>query len=203
MSTSIFTGDFGELRVETEMIDVTSSLPKPDPNWTYTDENGHEHRYEDGYPTLVRVVDDRYIDEFGDEMEEAHLECRQCGEHQAGQGRPVAVPRVRPRPHGLLPERRTDQRGTLPRDRCAVRRAERMSEQPRQMQDLERAFAQAGREIGKALGEFSFVTRAQGAMGFMVQGNAERAREALDGFTPEQRARVAEAARNLAELADE
>lgn len=79
-------------------------------------------------------------------------------------------------------------------------------DKPIQMPDLSKldeAFAQAGREAGKMLGAFSFVMRAQGAMGFMVQGNIDRTREALDGFTPEQRAKVAEAARKLAELADE
>ena len=78
---SMIAGDFGELRIETEMIDVTSSLPKPDPNWTYTDQHGHQHRYEDGYPTLMRVVDETYVDEFGDEVEDWHFECPQCGEH--------------------------------------------------------------------------------------------------------------------------
>jgi hypothetical protein len=82
-STNIITGDFGELRIETQMIDVTSSLPRPDKSWTYTDEHGHEHRYDDGYPTLVRVVDATRVDEDGEEWEESHLECRECGEHIA------------------------------------------------------------------------------------------------------------------------
>lgn len=82
MSTSIFTGDFGELRVETEMIDVTSGLPRPDENWTYTDQHGHEHRYDDGYPTLIQVVDETYwCPDCNDEHEKTHLECRECGEH--------------------------------------------------------------------------------------------------------------------------
>lgn len=80
-STSTIRGDFGELRAETEIVDVTSSLPKPDPNWVYTDEHGHEHRYEDGYPTLVRVVDATHVDEYGEEWDEWHFECRECGEH--------------------------------------------------------------------------------------------------------------------------
>jgi hypothetical protein len=81
MSEYTITGDFGELRVETEIIDVTSGLPQLNPHWTYTDEQGHEHRYEEGYPTLVRVVDARHRDEDGEYWEEAHLECRQCHEH--------------------------------------------------------------------------------------------------------------------------
>jgi hypothetical protein len=76
------------------------------------------------------------------------------------------------------------------------------NQQPDVGQRLADAFAQAGREAGKALAEFGFVMRAQGVMGFMVQDNTERVREALDGFTPEQRAKVADAARKLAELAD-
>lgn len=80
-STSAITGDFGELRWETEMIDVTSGLPKPDPNWTFTDLQGHEHRYDDGYPTLVRVVESTTVDEDGEEWDEWHFACRACGQH--------------------------------------------------------------------------------------------------------------------------
>lgn len=79
-------------------------------------------------------------------------------------------------------------------------------DKPIQMPDLSKldeAFAQAGRQLGKALGNFGFVMTAQGAFGWMVQDNADRAREALAGLTDEQRAQVAEAARKLADLADE
>lgn len=81
-STSTFTGDFGELRIEIESIDVTSSLPKPDTRWTFTDANGHRHRYEDGaYPTLVRVVDETYwCPDCNEDHEVTHLGCRECGE---------------------------------------------------------------------------------------------------------------------------
>jgi hypothetical protein len=65
------------------------------------------------------------------------------------------------------------------------------------------AFAQMGRELGKAFGGLAFVTAAQGAMGWMVQDDADNARQALAKLTDEQRAKVAEAARKLAELANE
>ena len=76
-----------ELRVETEMIDVTSLGPKPDKTWRYTDRHGHEHRYVDdryvdgGYPTLI-VVDDEtwWCDDCEDAHTESHRECRECGE---------------------------------------------------------------------------------------------------------------------------
>jgi len=36
----------------------------PDKNWTFTDINGHDHFYEDGYPTLKEVKKIHY---FGDD----------------------------------------------------------------------------------------------------------------------------------------
>ena len=83
MSEFTFTGDFGELVVEREMIDVTSNLPRPDPSWTYTDRQGHEHRYvkDQGWPTLVTVVDRVYwCEDCNDEHEDTHLACAICGE---------------------------------------------------------------------------------------------------------------------------
>lgn len=83
MSEFTFTGDFGELHMEREMIDVTSNGPRPDPNWAYTDEQGHEHRYVkgQGWPTLVTVVDDVYwCEDCNDEHEDTHLACTICGE---------------------------------------------------------------------------------------------------------------------------
>lgn len=72
----------GELRVETEQIDVTSNLPRPDKNWRHTDAAGHEHYWDNGYPTLVEVVDDTYwCDDCSDEHTESHLECPTC--HQS------------------------------------------------------------------------------------------------------------------------
>jgi hypothetical protein len=71
--------DFGMLSVEVEAIDVTSSLPRADKNWRFADTRGHEHYWQDGWPTLVRVVDGTWTDEDGEEHEESHLECLQCG----------------------------------------------------------------------------------------------------------------------------
>jgi hypothetical protein len=75
-------GDFGELVTETEAIEVASSLPRPDRSWRYTDRESHEHYWQDGYPTLTRVVDETYwCADCGDEHTESHLECPLCGEH--------------------------------------------------------------------------------------------------------------------------
>lgn len=75
------TGDFGTLRAEVDMIDVTSALPYADESWTYTDQQGHRHRYGKGYPTLTWIVDERYWDEgLGEEVEDGHWECPLCGE---------------------------------------------------------------------------------------------------------------------------
>jgi hypothetical protein len=77
---------------ETDRIDVTSNRPRPDPNWTYTDQAGHEHHYDKaapivpgrvrGYPTLVMVEDETYwCEDCQDEHTDSHLECPICGEH--------------------------------------------------------------------------------------------------------------------------
>lgn len=82
MSVATYSGDFGELRVEVEMIDVTTNLPQPDRSWRYTDGAGHEHYWQDGYPTLASVDDETYYcSECEDEHTDSHLECPLCGEH--------------------------------------------------------------------------------------------------------------------------
>ena len=74
-------GDFGVLEIEVEMIDVTSGLPQPSKTWRYTDHQGHEHYWQDGYPTLRWVVDETYYDEdLGEDVSEGHSECAVCGE---------------------------------------------------------------------------------------------------------------------------
>jgi hypothetical protein len=79
----------GELTFETERIEVTSNLPRPAKSWRYTDAAGHEHYWQDGYPTLVTVVDSvvepywcEDCQEHHDEGDEGawHLECPQCHE---------------------------------------------------------------------------------------------------------------------------
>lgn len=73
------------LRVEQEQINVSSALPRPDPDWRYVDQQGHEH-YRDNshpasYPTLVAVVDETYwCEDCGDEHTRSHWECATCGE---------------------------------------------------------------------------------------------------------------------------
>lgn len=75
-----------------DLIDVTSAR-RPDPRWRFTDAAGHEHRwYADGLPAVQYhcearytvpsvswVVDERGVDEDGEEYETGHYACVQCG----------------------------------------------------------------------------------------------------------------------------
>ncbi len=72
----------GVLRMERDVIDVTSISPRPDPNWVYVDGHGHEHRMYDGvWSTLRRVVTSSYwCPDCGDEHEASHWACAVCGE---------------------------------------------------------------------------------------------------------------------------
>lgn len=82
-NTTRVTGEFGELRFKTEMVDVTSNLPKPDKNWRFTDTQGHEHAWSSDafYPTLRLVVDQTYwCLDCNDKHDEDHFECVVCGE---------------------------------------------------------------------------------------------------------------------------
>jgi hypothetical protein len=79
--TGKITGDFGELIIEVDRVEVTSNLPRPDPAWRYTDEHGHEHYWENGYPTLTRVNEEPYwCEDCNDEHTDSHFECPICGE---------------------------------------------------------------------------------------------------------------------------
>jgi len=69
--------DGRELRAECEMIEVTSNLPRPDKAWTFTDAQGHEHAWSQGWPSLRWVVDEPETDDW---PEEGHYECLLCGE---------------------------------------------------------------------------------------------------------------------------
>ncbi len=81
---AVYRGGFGELRIETDMIDVTSIGPEPDPDWDYTDHHEHRHFHsdtEDPYPTLKWVIDYRYwCEDCHDEHTEGHRACKQCDE---------------------------------------------------------------------------------------------------------------------------
>jgi hypothetical protein len=81
MPTMTLNSPLGELTIETEMVDVTSNLPRPDKNWRFTDENGHEHYWQDNdWPTLVTVVDETYwCEDCGDDHQNTHLACAICG----------------------------------------------------------------------------------------------------------------------------
>lgn len=73
----------GTLTVEQQSIEVPPTmLPQPDLNWRYTDERGHEHHYDNGYPTLETVVTGTWwCQDCHEEHAETALACRQCGEH--------------------------------------------------------------------------------------------------------------------------
>lgn len=76
------TGPTGELSFEVDMIDVTSALPQADRSWRFTDATGHEHYWQDGYPTLVDVpVGEPYWDDDLETFEQdTKLVCAICGE---------------------------------------------------------------------------------------------------------------------------
>ncbi len=90
--------------VSRDMIDVTSNVPYPDPDWRSTDASGHEHyRKDDGYPTLRWIVDEsaysRVEHGFLEEYPEAgHYECSICGERITPGTKVDAVRRYVPGP---------------------------------------------------------------------------------------------------------
>ncbi|MEU1135099.1 hypothetical protein ABZ383_35480 [Streptomyces sp. NPDC005900] len=76
--------DGRELEVDREMVEVTTNLPQPDPEWSYTDRAGHAHAYgsdADRYPTLViRSGDPYWCDDCQDDHTDSWFECPLCGE---------------------------------------------------------------------------------------------------------------------------
>jgi hypothetical protein len=77
------------LTVNQEWIDVTSERESPDERWTFTDSQGHDHRYERGYPTLDLVVDEShwcdgregiYNHDPHEQIDRSHYECEVCRE---------------------------------------------------------------------------------------------------------------------------
>ena len=50
----------GTLKVEQDIQQIRSNLPRPNPRWEFTDANGHYHAYADDkgdrYPTLEAAV---------------------------------------------------------------------------------------------------------------------------------------------------
>ena len=84
MARTTLTGPRGELVIERQVIPV-HYLSDIDADWAFTDAAGHPHHCEyrgaDHYPTLRRVVYERYwCEDCEDEHELEHRECRQCGE---------------------------------------------------------------------------------------------------------------------------
>lgn len=84
MTEQVLHVDGVEIRMERDYDEVrTLGGPAPDPDWSFTDAKGHQHRYvEDEWPTLKWVVDRTYwCEDCRDEHQEGHWECAQCGEH--------------------------------------------------------------------------------------------------------------------------
>ncbi|WP_440571596.1 hypothetical protein [Streptomyces sp. KR2] len=77
----------GVLEVEHDGQWVYSSRPQPDPTWSATDSNGHEHSYSDGadhYPSLRLEHGEPYwCAECNDEHTDSWYVCRLCGEKVA------------------------------------------------------------------------------------------------------------------------
>lgn len=75
------------LEIEQDRISVSTALPQPDPNWTYTDQAGHQHEYgtsgavTNRYPTLVlREGEPYWCSDCQDEHTDTWLECPLCSE---------------------------------------------------------------------------------------------------------------------------
>jgi hypothetical protein len=75
--------------MQRDVIDVTSNHYTADPDWRHTDRQGHEHRYERGYPTLDLIVDAShwcmgneglYAHDQHEAVDESHYECLLCRE---------------------------------------------------------------------------------------------------------------------------
>lgn len=109
------------LEVEHDLIDVSTDYPTPDERWRYTDDAGHEHHYDHGYPTLELVVDEEHWCDGNEgfmphdphqHIDAAHYECRECRqvikprEHVGGIVRQMEAGPMRawlsgPRPEGV------------------------------------------------------------------------------------------------------
>lgn len=72
----------GSITFESNPIEIPPSMyPEPDPDWRYTDHQGHEHYYDDGYPTLERiVVNTWWCVDCHEHHDDVALACRICGE---------------------------------------------------------------------------------------------------------------------------
>lgn len=108
MTTRVQGNGSWSIDVRADPIEVTSSLPTADESWRFTDTQGHEHRYEHGYPTLELVIDAEHWCN-GNEgfmrhdphmaVDEAHYECLICreviapAEHSGGYRRFISGPR--------------------------------------------------------------------------------------------------------------
>ncbi len=82
MSTKMKTTDTPRVfEVIREAIPVTSLSPVRDEQWKYTDNQGHKHYWDDGYPTLKRSNEEEYYCyECADTHEDYSLVCVFCDE---------------------------------------------------------------------------------------------------------------------------
>lgn len=85
--TSTYHGRGWVLEVEQPTEVVRSGVWTRDPDWRGVDENGHEHYYEHGYPTLDFIVDESHWCDGSEgishhdpheQIDESHYECLIC-----------------------------------------------------------------------------------------------------------------------------
>lgn len=62
--------------VRTDLIEVSTSLLRPDRRWTATDSHGHVNTWD----TIRYVVTDEWTDEDGEEQTEGEYRCPHCAE---------------------------------------------------------------------------------------------------------------------------
>lgn len=105
MARTTISGRSWELEVDQQWIDITSENPTPNERWTFTDDQGHEHAYDHGYPTLEWIVDaEHWCD--GHEgiynhdphiaVDEAHYECLICRQRIEPKMDPAYTPKSMP-----------------------------------------------------------------------------------------------------------
>lgn len=81
MTTHIRYGNNFSIDINQQMIEVTSSMPRPDPLWCYIDAQSHEHRWSTVHETFDWVVDEPdWMDDEGEEYPgDGHYACTRCG----------------------------------------------------------------------------------------------------------------------------
>lgn len=63
----------------------------PSESWRFTDSHGHEHYYDNGYPTLEQKEEEEYWCDFCDEFHsgKSYYVCKECGDKVYPSTKPV------------------------------------------------------------------------------------------------------------------